>query len=98
MCLQVESLEEDLQFIEDLLDLPDVWPVHQTIIAHSKKKKPVTVYAGSMGKAILKANSFEKEKSYEEYMSQLTLDEMYQLYTTYYNDFILFDYDPCDGL
>ena len=38
------------------------------------------------------------EKSYQEYMSSLALEEMHMLYTAYHDDFVQYQYDPCDGL
>ena len=44
------------------------------------------------------SNSYEKPFTYQQYMSQLAEGELDMLYTVHYQDFKVFDYDPCEKL
>ena len=94
---QVESLTEDIKYIEDLLGLPPVWDVQQGVLA-AKALVDVVEEEDEDGQQVFKINSQQKPKSYEDCMSSLSKTELDLLYTVYYNDFRVFDYDPCDDL
>ena len=95
--LQVETLTEDIKFIEDLLKLPPVWDVQQQIIANGEMNKILPTSEDGEN-LVYRANAFDKEFTYPEYMSQLTRLEIDMLYTVFYNDFNVFGYQPCEGL
>ena len=101
--MQSETLEEDMTFVEELMQLPPAWQLHQQILASNQaelsKMQSLNQSSGSQqDKDLLRANVSKRNRPYGDYMSQLTREEMNLLYTVYFYDFKVFDYDPCDGL
>ena len=89
-------------FIEELMNLPKAWDLQQIILANNEEElaKINSVDNGresSSGK-VLRANVSKRDKLFQDYISELTADELDLLYTAYYYDFYIYGYDVCDGL
>ena len=96
-----------MEFMEQLLDLPPAWDMQQQIIAHNSdevkklqdleaEEREDAELAKSSG--TLRANVSNRQRPYEEYIRELTKEELDLLYTVYYHDFNIYGYDPCEGL
>ena len=102
----MESYEEDMKFLENLLGLPPVWDcLHDTAFSVSTGKgqkfdwesiKCAKDLVNSTKK--MDFNETKKRYSFKEFMSQLSEFEINLLYSAYYEDFVAFGYDPCEGL
>ena len=94
-----------MEFIERVMRLPRAWDLHQQILASNSEEmeKMSDVEAEEeeseeSGAEILRANVSKRDRTYDEYMSDLTKEELDLLYSVYYYDFTVYGYDPCDGL
>ena len=102
----MESYEEDMKFFEDLLELPPVWDClhgkNPTSVAqkeHVKNRgKFSCVSEQQKAKRKLDFNRGNKDFSMKEYLSSMSDFEKNLFYSAYYEDFLLFDYNPCEGL
>jgi len=96
---QVETMNEDMEFVEDVLQLPQAWELQKKIIDTNNKFRKLDISRSiKLPSNGLAAHPSFYNHTYEEYMSQLSDVEMEMLYNVYQHDFILFDYDPCEGL
>ena len=86
---QVETLHEDISFIERVFGIEGAWILQQRILQR-RNRIDTTKSFGT-----LVANGRKKPRSYTDYMNELAPHEMDLLYEVYENDFNVFDYDPC---
>ena len=102
----MESYEEDMKFFEDLLELPPVWDcLHGKVPTSVAQKEHVKnrgkfscVSEQQKAKRKLDFNRGNKDFSMKEYLSSMSDFEKNLFYSAYYEDFLLFDYNPCEGL
>ena len=95
-----------MEFLENLLGLPPVWDCLHDTESNSGARNGQELNWENIKCAKDLSNSTEKidfnetkkRHSYKEYMSQLSDFEMNLFYSAYYEDFMAFGYNPCDGL
>ena len=89
-----------MKFFEDILGLPNVWDcLHGRILNSStgdKQHKGRRCTNKTPKRGYFNEN--EKSYSYRQYMNQLSDFEIDLFYSAYFEDFELFDYNPCEGL
>ena len=98
----MESLQEDLEYIEKLLSLPPAYQVMLKVLASNQKEimknKRASTNPEREGSDSMRANISKRDRTYKEYMSDLSKFELDLLYTALYRDFSILGYDPCEGL
>lgn len=80
--LQLESINEDMELLADILSLP-------------VKSKQAQDQHSTPGFLMPKVNP-SRCNSYEHFMHQLSSLELDMIYTAFYRDFQLFNYKPFD--
>ena len=100
MQFQTETLDEDMMFLEALMNWPRAWDMQQKILSINAREesKRSKVEAVEEDGGVIRANMSKKDKPYREYFSELTRYELDLLYSAYFNDFRVFGYDPCEDL
>ena len=92
-----------MKFFEDILGLPRVWDC-----LHGKIPNLITENEENKNRKALRCTQQNPEKgyfnengkrfSYQEYMNQLSEFEISLLYSAFFEDFEVFDYNPCASL
>ena len=96
-CFKVDTLAEDIDFIEEILGIESAWQFQQDV-SNSRLQENSDKIQVNRNSGDIMLNSYDKPLTYQQYMSQLTDDELDMLYTVHYQDFRVFSYDPCEGL
>ena len=91
---QLESMEEDLKFFEDLFNFPKVWDYLQ----YTAKSGQVEKTLSASNKSSVSFNPSSKKYSNAEYLSQLKPWELKVIHKIHTKDFAAFNYEPCDAL
>lgn len=108
--LQVETLDEDIRFMEDILQISsthnllnssththDGLPAasSEPVLTGDSKILMQTESERDGPERFIQKNKSTYKKTVEQYYEMLTATERDLIYTAYYHDYLLFGYDPC---